>query len=323
MRARAALCLTAVLALAGCSSAQHGGNVVRGNRVAPSPTNVARTVAPTTSTTRSTSTSPARSVGVEPCTGSAPPARFDHVVWIVMENHGLGQIDGSPAAPYLNRLGRACGVATDYSGVAHPSLPNYIALTSGSTDGISDDSGPSSHPVAGPSLFSLLGSGWRSLEEGMPTNCDRGTSGEYAVKHNPAAYYTSIAVPCQTQDVPLGARPDLSARFTFITPDLCHDMHDCPIGKGDSWLSQEVPEILTSPEYQAGATALFITWDEDESGGTLVPTYVIAPSVVPATRSAAPLDHYSLLRTTEELLGLTPLLGRAAGAASMTVPFHL
>lgn len=324
MRATAALLLTAALALAGCSSARHGENVVRGNRVAPSPTNVARTVAPTTSTTAASGEAgTSGEAGGGPCTGSAPPARFEHVVWIVMENHGLGQIDGSPEAPYLNRLGRTCGIATHYSGVAHPSLPNYIALTSGSTGGISDDSGPSSHRVTGPSLFSLLGTGWRSLEESMPTNCDRASSGEYAVKHNPAAYYTSIAASCAKQDVPLGAPPDLTARFTFITPNLCDDMHDCPIAKGDSWLSREVPEIVNTPEYQAGGTALFITWDEDDSGGTLVPTYVVAPSVVPATRSAVPLDHYSLLRTTEELLGLAPLLGRAAGATSMTVPFHL
>lgn len=237
-----------------------------------------------------------------------------------MENHGLDQINGSPDAPYLNSLAGECGLATNYSGVSHPSLPNYIALTSGSTQGIDDDTG---HPVNGPSLFGLLGTGWRSLEESMPANCDHHSGGEYALKHNPAAFYTPVAAQCAAQDVPLANPPDVSARFTFITPNLCDDMHDCSTRTGDTWLSREVPMILSGAEYRAGATALFITWDENDSGGALVPCYVIAPSVAPGTRSSAPFDHYALLRTTEDMLGLGPLLGRAATAPSMRAAFHL
>lgn len=298
---------------AGCSSA--------GPRGTPAPTAPPATTAPA-----STAPSGAGVAGVTaraPCVGATPPARLSHVVWIIMENRGLDQIDGSRSAPYLNSLGRACGLAVDYSGVAHPSLPNYIALTSGSTQGIADDSGPASHPISAPSIFSLLGPGWRSLEESMPSNCDQHRGGDYAVKHNPAAYYTNVAAACRAQDVRLGPVPDLSARFTLITPNLCHDMHDCSTAAGDRWLASEVPQILDSPEYRAGSTALFITWDENDSGGSRVATYAIAPSVPPGTRSTAAFDHYSLLRTTEELLGLSPLLGRAATAASMTTAFHL
>jgi hypothetical protein len=237
-----------------------------------------------------------------------------------MENRGLAQINGSPQAPYLNSLARACGLATNYSGVSHPSLPNYIALTSGSTQGITDDTG---HPLAVPSLFGLLGQDWKALEESMPSDCDHASSGEYALKHNPAPFYTSIAVECAAQDVPLSNPPDISARLTFITPNLCHDMHDCSTSAGDRWLATEVPLIFDSTEYRNGNTALFITWDENDSGGYLVPCYVIAPSVPPETGSTAALDHYSLLRTTEEMLGLTPLLGQAASAPSMRGTFHL
>jgi hypothetical protein len=246
------------------------------------------------------------------------------VVVIVMENRGLGQVAGSPSAPYLDRLAVECGLATDYSGVAHPSLPNYIAMTSGSTDDITDDAGPSAHPLAGPSIFSLLGSGWRSLQESMPSGCDPSSGGTYAAKHNPAVYYTSIGAECPSHDVPMNdPAPDLAARYTFITPNLCDDGHDCPTVVADRWLSVEMPRILDSSEYTSGTTAVFITWDENDAGGTLVPLYVIAPAVPAGTRVTEPFDHYSLLRTTEEMLGLTPLLGEAANASSMRGPFHL
>lgn len=297
---------------AGCSSSS-APSATRGNRVAPSPTNVAPY--------QSTGTAATAAAG--PCRGAPPPPGYSHVVWIIMENRGLADIDGSRSAPYINSLGRQCGLATDYSGVAHPSLPNYIALTSGSTQGVSDDSGPSSHPLGAASIFSLLPGGWRSLEESMPSDCDHSGHGDYAPKHNPAVYYTDLAAACPAADVALGPVPDIGARFTLVTPNLCHDMHDCSTATGDRWLSAEVPQILGSAEYRSGSTALFITWDENDSGGSRVATYVIAPSVVPGTRSAARFDHYSLLRTTEEMLGLSPLLGQAATAASMAPAFHL
>lgn len=261
--------------------------------------------------------------GTPPCGSTATPPSYQRVVWIVMENRSFGDVVGSPSAPYLASVARACGLATHYNGVAHPSLPNYLAMTSGSSHGISDDDGPSSHPLADPSIFSLLGSGWRSLQESMPTNCDRGHTGDYAVKHNPAAYYTTVGAACATQDVPLTSPPDLSARFTLLTPNLCHDMHDCSTATGDTWLAGEVAAIVDSPTYRAGTMAVFVTWDENDSGDGPVPTYVIAPSVRPGTRSAVPYTHYSLLRTTEELLGLHPLLADAGAATSMRSGFNL
>jgi len=258
-----------------------------------------------------------------PCgTAKAPPV-WRHVVWIIEENRSYDQIVGSPAVPYLDHLATACGLATNYDGVAHPSLPNYLALTSGSTHGVADDAEPSAHPIAGASIFSLLGSRWRTLAEAMPTDCDPTPSGEYAVKHNPATYYTAIRSTCARQDVPLGRRLDLSAAFTIIVPDLCDDMHDCSAAVGDRWLATKVPKILRSAAYRAGDAALFITWDENDAGGWKVPLYVIAPTVHPGTRDATALNHYSLLRTTEEMLGLRPLLGAASGAASMGPAFGL
>jgi hypothetical protein len=132
--------------------------------------------------------------------------------------------------------------------------------------------------------------------------------------------------------MPLGSLPNLSAAFTFITPNLCHDMHSSScasdtsgeVKNGDAWLASFLPKVLASKQYRSGTTAVFITWDEDDSRGSQrVPTLVVAPSVRRGARSAKRFDHYALLRTTQQMLGLRPFLGNAANAASMRTPFHL
>ena len=273
--------------------------------------------------TLTTATAPCPTGPLNPCgTVFTPPTTYQHVVWIVFENKPDSAIIGSASAPYTNTLASECGVATNFFAETHPSLPNYIAMTSGSTQGITDDAAPSSHPLAVPSIFSQVGS-WRSLQESMPSNCALTDSYPYAVKHNPAAYYTGIRTACASFDVPLGATPDLSAAYTFVTPNLCSDMHDCSVSTGDSWLSTLLPKILGSSAYTSGSTAIVITWDEDDSSASNhVATLVIAPSVPIGTSVATTFNHYSLLRTTEELLGVNTYLGNAATATSMRSPFH-
>jgi hypothetical protein len=159
----------------------------------------------------------------------------------------------------------------------------------------------------------------------MPTGCAKADSGQYAVRHNPQAYYVSLGGDCAEYDVPLGDTPDLSARFTFVTPNLIHDMHDGTVSDGDTWLSTFMPTVLSSAEYAAGRTAVFLTWDEDDNllGDNHIPTLVLAPSVAPGRQVAARLDHYAMLRATQEMLGVTPLLGSAATAADLRLPFNL
>jgi phosphatidylinositol-3-phosphatase len=280
--------------------------------------------------------------GLAPVPGPAPPSSgacgttstpptWQHVVWIVFENKTYDQIVGNSNAPYINGLAKQCGLATNFSAEAHPSLPNYIAMTSGSTQGISDDSGPSSHPLNVESIFSQVVD-WRSLEESMPSNCDQSNSGLYAVRHNPAAYYTNVATACASRDVPMATAPDISARFTFVTPNLCNDMHSCPtqsdatteIKTADAWLSTFMPKIVASQEYQSGSTAVFITWDEDDySDSQHIVTIVVAPSTLGGLTSGTAFNHYSMLRTTEEMLGTSAFLGKAATATSMRSAFHL
>jgi len=259
-----------------------------------------------------------------PCGRTAtPPASYDHVVWIVMENKAYGSIIGSASAPYTNQLAAQCGSASQFFAETHPSLPNYIAMTSGGTQGVTNDNGPSSWPLNVPSIFSQLPGAWRSLQESMTSNCQMTNTTLYAVKHNPAAYYTNVRTECATLDVPLTSTPDISARFTFVTPNLCNDTHDCSVATGDAWLSTFLGKVFASTEYAAGRTAVFLTWDEDDSSASNhIATLVAAPGVVAGTVSSAHFDHYSMLRTTEEMLGLG-FVGNAATAASMRGAFGL
>jgi phosphatidylinositol-3-phosphatase len=238
------------------------------------------------------------------------PGAYEHVVWIVMENHSYSQVMSSDDAAYIHALAADCGVATNYWAVAHPSLPNYIAMTSGSTQGVSDDANPPSNTTGADNIFHQLPAGQsRSLQEDMPSNCFKRDSHPYSAHHNPEIYYTNLGSDCANYDVPLANPPDLSARFTFITPNRCHDMHHCGITSGDRWLAAWMPRIFRSREYRSGRTVVFLTWDEDDDKArNHVLTLVMSPRVRPGTRSGARFDHYSLLRTTEQLLGVPTLL---------------
>jgi hypothetical protein len=256
-----------------------------------------------------------------PC-GVTGTQKYSHIVWIMLENVGYS-IVGSSSAPYFNELASRCGLATNDFAVSHPSLPNYIALTSGSTQGITDDGEPSSHPLSSPSIFSELGPNWKALVESMPSPCDRVTSGQYAARHNPAVYFTTLTSQCRRNDVPLRLPLNLSSGFTMIVPNVCDDMHSCPVSDGDAWLRRFVPLILSSAQYQSRSLVLFITFDENDSmASNQVPTLVIAPSTPRGARSTMRFTHYSLLRTTETLLNIGKL-GQSRTASSMVAPFHL
>jgi phosphatidylinositol-3-phosphatase len=281
-----------------------------------------------------------------PCGTAAAPSRYQHVIWIWMENHSLNDIIGNKSqAPYLNSLAASCGLATDYHNTTHPSLPNYLSATSGLPQpdlpylSYLDCSPSVICDTSAPSIFGQ-GETWKAYEESMPSNCDTSDSGEYSVSHNPAPYYTSLS-GCGSRDVPYTQlATDLAHNalpaFSFITPNLNDDMHNGTIAQGDAWLARNLPVILNSKQYQAKTTAVFITWDEGSGGYPIedcdnttttdsscrVPTIVISPSTPAGTTSGTFFDHYSLLATTEQLLGL-PKLGQAASSPTMTAAFHL
>ena len=283
------------------------------------------------------------SASTGPC-GTLPLSStgYTHVVWIWMENHSYGEIIGSPEAPYINGVAGECGLATNYHNVDHPSLPNYIGGTSGlpfaELKRFEPDCNPS-HKCSTPaqSIFSEVPS-WKAYEESMPSNCDRRNAGEYAVRHNPPPYYTKLS-ECAVRDVPYTQlSADLANNalpaFSFVTPNLIDDMHDGTIAQGDEWLRSNLPMILNSGEYRSGTVAVFVTWDEGEGGsanecatnttdvGCHVATIVLSPSTPAGTQSSTLFNHYSLLGSTEQLLGVSPL-DEAVGANSMLAAFDL
>jgi hypothetical protein len=278
-----------------------------------------------------------------PC-GKLPlsATKYSHVMWIWMENHSYGEIIGSAEAPYINSLARQCGLATNYHNVSHPSLPNYIAATSGlPLAGLrpfrSDCSPSHGCGTSARSVFAQVRS-WKAYEQSMPRHCDRADAGVYAVRHDPPPYYPTLG-SCARDDVGYGRlAPDLArgrlAAFSFLTPNLIDDMHDGTIARGDGWLRTNLPAILDSAAYRMGTTVVIIAWDEGEGGtssncaanmrdaGCHVAAIVVSPSTAPGTRSSTLFNHYSLLATTERLLGV-PLLGQARAAASMLAAFNL
>jgi phosphatidylinositol-3-phosphatase len=231
---------------------------------------------------------------------------------IVMENRSYSEaIQGR----YTSQLARQYGTATNYRGVSHPSLPNYLAMTSGSTWGITDDG---YHPLpAGGLGAQLTGAGisWRAYMQGMTGACTSNTY-PYAVKHNPFAYYGGR---CPSNVVPFTQfSRDIAGtvpRFVWITPDMCNDGHDCSTSVADAWLAKTVPVILATNAWKQGGV-LFLTWDEGEDSANSVLTIVIHPRPrIHSSRVA--YNHYNLLATIEDIFHVRRLAA-AARAAPMS-----
>jgi hypothetical protein len=256
----------------------------------------------------------------------SPPAQWDHVVLVLFENKSYSQIFNSPGnAPYIRSLGNSCGLATNYWSVWTRSLANYLALTSGDTHGETIDPPPSEAPISGDSIFQQLGSDWTVLAENAKQNCQMNGGGYYDPRHVPALYYTAIRSTCATRVIPMTNPPDLSKRFTVVIPNMINDMHmtdltvDIParIKAGDDWFRDFLPKLLATPQYQAGKTVILATWDEGQLNDSNIPLFVISPFVNAGARETGHFTHYSLLRTMQEMMGLSSFLGNAASAPSM------
>ncbi len=274
--------------------------------------------------------SPAAATSGNPAAATLPAPHLDHIFLIVDENRSYGQIVGSPAAPYINSLISRYALATNYFALFHPSLPNYIALTSGSNHGITDDRSP---PSAGNEIavaniadrIEASGRTWKEYAESMPSSGGGFNSGEYVTKHDPFVYYTDIAgnaqrvhdhvVPLTQLAVDLrsvSTTPD----YAFITPNLISDMHDSPVATGDAWLARTVPLILGSPAFRTTSSVLILTFDEGTYDQHVV-TILTGNAVKPGYRSSRRYDHYSLLHTIEVAWHLAPLTSNDANAPTM------
>ncbi|TPG18317.1 phosphoesterase [Pedococcus bigeumensis] len=233
--------------------------------------------------------------------------------------------------PYTYRLARTYGYATSYFATRHPSLPNYLAIASGSTHGVTTDAAPGDNvPVTGESVFGRAIAAGRTAgvyADAMPQPCALTPSGRYAVKHNPWPYFVDERALCRQHDLPMSAlAADITAGSLpdagMVVPDLCHDAHDCRLSTADAWFKDWMTRIQAGPDWRSGHLLVVLTADEDDrSAGNRVLTVVVHPSqhgAVVTTR----LDHYSLTRLYAEVTGTAPL-GHGAKAASMATAFDL
>jgi acid phosphatase len=259
---------------------------------------------------------------------AAQPAKVMKLLVFVVENHSLDQM--REAMPYTAALGKEFAVATNYQAVTHPSLPNYLAMTGGSTFGVTDDDPPSSHTTDQQSVFGQalsVGKTAKVYAEGMPGNCATENSGQYVVKHNPWAYYLSERSSCVQFDVPVTELSDDAAKGRLpnagmVIPDLCNDAHNCDLSVADHWLRTHIEVVMSGPDWRAGHLAIVVTADEDDHHeNNLVLTAVAHPSIHGAVFTAL-LTHYSLARLYSEILAAKPL-GEAAAAPSMATAFGL
>jgi acid phosphatase len=261
---------------------------------------------------------------------------FDHVYLIVMENREYGSIVGNSDAPFIDSLIASYGLATNYDAIGHPSQPNYVALFAGSTLGVTTDG---RYDLSAPNLADQIdaaGKSWHVYEQNYPGNCSPassasggvdllGLAGFYFRKHNPAISFTDISgQPSRCAAITsLSSFDPSTASFELIVPNTYNDMHSASIATGDAFLKDFVPLITGSPAF--AKSLLVITWDEGTSGtggGGQVATIVISPVLSSSgMQSSVGHDHYSLLRTIEDGLGL-PCLGNSCQANDLSEFFN-
>lgn len=297
LAARAAMLTAAALVLASCgsSSAPAGAGVERF---------ASRSASPSTG---------------RPAVAVPRPA---HTVVVILENQPYGAVIGNPQADYINALVRSGALFTASYAVSHPSEPNYLALFSGSTHGITSDQCPTT--LHAPNLAADLIAKrltFTGYSEGLPGMGSRVCQqGGYARKHAP---WTDFAGLPGTVNQPFtrfaaGGFAKLPA-VSFVIPDLCHDMHDCSVATGDAWLRVHLRAYATWA--QTHDSLLIVTFDEDDDSHSNHIATIFSGQQVRPGRYRTPIDHYNVLRTIEQAYGL-PFRGLARTHYPITSVWH-
>jgi phosphatidylinositol-3-phosphatase len=286
---------------------------------APTATAPPSAVSPSPSSTRSPSPSPTASPAI--------PA-FPNVWIVVLENQDYARVVGADDLPYVAGLIDRYGLAEQSFGVARPSQPNYFALFSGSTHGVTDND---RHDLDAPTIADQIeasGRTWGEYAENRPPDCFSGRSakdgrdgpGVYQRKHAPAISFDSIRTDpdrcSRLQDLTAFQPGDVD--YALIVPNQCHSAHDCSMRVADDWLAGFLPTILDSPAFEAGGL-LIVTFDEDagnDPSGGHIATIVVSRDVPAGFRSTERHDHYSVLRTIQDAWGLD-CLAESCAAGTM------
>lgn len=229
---------------------------------------------------------------------------YDHVVVVVDENHSYSEVIGNSSAPYITSLANGGANMTQSFGVTHPSQPNYLALFSGATQGITDDSCP--HTFSAENLgHQLIAAGrtFKGYSESMPSDGYTGcTSGNYARKHNPWVDFTNVASSSNVRFSTFPTDYTTLPKVSFVVPNLCSDMHNCSVSTGDTWLKNNLGAYATWAKTHN--SLLLVTFDEDDSSASnQIPTVFYGAHVATGTY-AEHITHYTVLRTLESLTGL-------------------
>jgi acid phosphatase len=239
-------------------------------------------------------------------------------VIVVFENKDVDEVLASDQAPFLNELARTGVDFVNAHAEVHPSQPNYLALFSGSTQGVTDDS--CLPPLSAPNLATQLAATGRTFvgySEDLPAPGFAGCkSGEYAQKHAVWAAFTNVPPSAQQPWTAWPSDYEQLPTVAAVIPNLCNDMHDCDVATGDRWLREHLSGYLTWAHTHR--SLLLVTFDESDSsrGGNRIVTLLDGAGIRPG-RIDEPVNHYRLLRTLEEMYGLAPL-GRAGGTPPIT-----
>jgi phosphatidylinositol-3-phosphatase len=242
-----------------------------------------------------------------------------HIVIVVEENHSSDNVIGNKSAPFMNQLAAGGALMTQSYAETHPSEPNYLAMFSGSTMGLTSDACPVDAGAAPNLGAELLAAGYTfaGFPEDLPAvGSPACAAGKYARKHAPWANFTNVPPETSVPFTAFNARTDYGSLPTvsFVIPNLDNDMHDGTIAQADTWLATNLARYANWAV--ANNSLLIVTWDEDDNGPTnQIPTMIYGDHVRPGTY-AEPISHYNVLSTVEQMYGLTKT-GLAANAPAI------